>query len=272
MTSPTTRRWVRQDAAFAAGWQEWRDRREARLADPHGFLAITSLRWLTQVPQRFPDVPGQWSGRPESVVVTLAPGESLTLGAHRRTGRVIIGPVDRSGVLAAFDDSVVEIAERFGAVILRPRHPDNPARLTYRGTPTYDPDPAWVLPGRFEAYAVPRPIGVDTVMEGRESVYQALGEVVFELEGRTQRLVAFDGGGGELWLLFTDETSGETTYAAARQLSVAMPRSDGRVVLDFNRAVNLPCAYTDYATCPLPPTGNHIDVLVDAGEKTPSKR
>jgi uncharacterized protein (DUF1684 family) len=271
MTSQTPRRWARQDTAFATAWQQWREQREARLADPHGFLAVTGLHWLMPQPQRFSDVPGEWCSGPEGVVVTLTDGEVLEIDGELRTGRVVVGPVDEAGIRAGFGDAVVEIAERFGSAILRPRHPDNPARLTYRGTPTFDPDPAWVLPGRFEAYAVPKSTGVDTVVEGMEGVYEALGEVVFEADGRPQRLVAFDGGEGDLWIIFTDETSGETTYAAARQLSVAPPGPDGRVLLDFNRAVNLPCAYSDFATCPLPPTGNHVDVLVEAGEKTPPK-
>lgn len=267
-----TGRWrAREDTAFVAEWEEWRFQREARLSDPHGFLAVTGLHWLAPEPQRFDDVPGRWRNGPEGVVAELAPGESLTIDAGPRTGRIVIGPVDETGLRAGFGDAVVEIADRFGWAILRPRHPDNPTRLTYRGTPTYDPDPSWVLEGRFEAYDAPRAVQVDTAVDGRHSTEWALGEVSFEAEGRPQRLVAFDDADG-LWLLFTDETSGETTYAAARQLAVAPPVADGRVVLDFNRAINLPCAYTDYATCPLPPTGNHVDVLIEAGEKAPPKR
>jgi uncharacterized protein (DUF1684 family) len=69
--------------------------------------------------------------------------------------------------------------------------------------------------------------------------------------------------------LFTDETSGVTTYAANRSLRVAAPDADGSVVLDFNRATNLPCAYTEFATCPLPPAENHLPLAVEAGEQIP---
>jgi len=72
--------------------------------------------------------------------------------------------------------------------------------------------------------------------------------------------------------LFTDETSGDTTYAANRSLSLGVPDADGTVVIDFNRATNLPCAYTDLATCPLPPPENHLPVAVEAGEKIPYER
>ncbi len=77
---------------------------------------------------------------------------------------------------------------------------------------------------------------------------------------------------GSLSVLFTDQTSGKTTYAANRSLTIAAPGPDGTVSLDFNRAVNLPCAYTDLATCPLPPAENRLPVPVEAGEKTPTER
>lgn len=75
-----------------------------------------------------------------------------------------------------------------------------------------------------------------------------------------------------LLALFTDQTSGHTTYAANRSLKIAEPGADGTVRLDFNRAGNLPCAYTDYATCPLPPAENRLPVAIEAGEQIPYER
>ena len=95
----------------------------------------------------------------------------------------------------------------------------------------------------------------------------------FEAGGRPQRLTAFNGKApGALMVLFTDATSGVTTYAANRALQVDPPAADGTVTLDFNRAVNLPCAYTGFATCPLPPAENRLAVAVEAGEKSPPER
>jgi uncharacterized protein (DUF1684 family) len=86
-------------------------------------------------------------------------------------------------------------------------------------------------------------------------------------------LTAFDGRApGSLLVLFTDATSGVTTYAANRALSIDPPDADGRVRVDFNRATNLPCAYTSLATCPLPPAENRLPVAVEAGEKIPHER
>jgi uncharacterized protein len=97
--------------------------------------------------------------------------------------------------------------------------------------------------------------------------------VEFELAGRSLALTAFNGKDpGSLFVLFTDATSGVTTYAANRSLALGVPDADGRVVLDFNRAVNLPCAYTDFATCPLPPAENRLPVAIEAGEQIPHER
>jgi uncharacterized protein (DUF1684 family) len=103
-----------------------------------------------------------------------------------------------------------------------------------------------------------------------QHVYDAPGRIEVDLDGQSLSLTAFNGAAeGSLFVLFTDATSGVTTYPANRSLTVAAADPDGTVVLDFNRAVNLPCAYTDFATCPLPPAGNHLPVAVEAGEQKP---
>jgi uncharacterized protein (DUF1684 family) len=114
---------------------------------------------------------------------------------------------------------------------------------------------------------------VGAAVEGIRHVYEAPGEIRFRLDGRDLTLTAFNGHApGTLSVLFTDQTSGRTTYAANRSLSVGAPDADGNVTLDFNRAVNLPCAYTDLATCPLPPAENRLPVAIEAGEQIPSER
>ncbi|BDH06583.1 DUF1684 domain-containing protein [Streptomyces seoulensis] len=260
--------------AFTESWQDWYRAHEERLADPHGFLAVTSLNWLDEHPQRFPDAPGAWHTGPGGVTVTLDEGEELTVAGVPVRGEHRFGVVpERGGVEAVWGDAVIEVAKRGGHDIVRPRHPDAPLRTAFAGTPAYAPDPRWVVTGRYEPFAEPRPTTVGAAVEGLEHVYDAPGRIVFELEGRTLSLTAFPGGGsGGLSVLFTDETSGRTTYAANRVLSVAPPAADGTVVLDFNRAANLPCAYTDLATCPLPPAENRLPLAIETGLKIPRER
>jgi uncharacterized protein (DUF1684 family) len=260
--------------AFVADWLGWRRQRDATLADPHGFLAVTSLHWLTGSPERFDDAPGTWSTGPDGVLVALDAGEELTVDGVPVRGEHRFDPIpERGGVNARWGDAVIEVARRGGHDIVRPRHPGNPLRLGYTATPTYPPQRRWALTGRYEPFDEPRPTTVGAAVEGLEHVYDAPGEVVVELAGTPRRLLAFPGHRpGGLMVLFTDATSGVTTYAANRVVTLDPPAADGTVRVDFNRASNLPCAYTDLATCPLPPAQNRLDVPVEAGEKIPHER
>ncbi|MFJ9378230.1 DUF1684 domain-containing protein [Streptomyces sp. NPDC101455] len=260
--------------AFTQDWLEWYRGQEERLAAPHGFLAITGLHWLDARPQHFPDAPGAWWSDADGVAVALDEGEELVVDGTPVRGEHRFGVLpERGGVNAVWGDAVIEVAKRGGNDIVRPRHPDAPLRTDFAGTPAYAPDPRWVARGRYTAFETPRPTTVGAAVEGLEHVYDAPGRVEFELDGQPLALTAFPGRGpGGLLVLFTDATSGVTTYAANRALALAPPDADGTVVLDFNRATNLPCAYTDLATCPLPPTENRLHVSIEAGQKTPRER
>ena len=113
-----------------------------------------------------------------------------------------------------------------------------------------------------------RTVTTGAVVDGLEHHHTAVGVIDFELAGTAQQLVAFGRATGELHVLFTDGTSGVTTYTGARSLSVATPAA-GVVTLDFNRASNLPCSFTDYATCPVAPPENRLSIAVEAGEQNP---
>ena len=93
------------------------------------------------------------------------------------------------------------------------------------------------------------------------------GAIVFERGGKTHTLDTLPGGqDGSLFLIFADSTNGDETYGAGRFLTTEPPR-DGRIVVDFNKAYNPPCAFTAFATCPLPPRQNRLALRVEAGEK-----
>ncbi|KOU61505.1 hypothetical protein ADK57_27500 [Streptomyces sp. MMG1533] len=259
---------------FVQEWEEWHRQKDAVLAGPHGFLAITGLHWLSARAERFEDAPGAWSSTADGVVVELDEGEDLTVDGRVVRGRYDFGVVaERGSVYAGSGDAVIEVAKRGGHDILRPRHPGNELRTAFTGTPAYAPDPRWVRAGRFLPFKAPRAVTVGAAVEGLEHVYDSPGRVELELDGTLHRLTAFNGSRpGGLMVLFTDMTSGVTTYAANRALRIAPPDDEGRVTLDFNRAANLPCAYTDLATCPLPPAENRLPVAVEAGERIPLER
>ncbi|WP_433795149.1 DUF1684 domain-containing protein [Actinoplanes sp. CA-252034] len=258
--------------SFQQQWDQWHTGHEKRRADPHGFLAITGLHWLTETPQSFDDAPGAWSTGPSGVTVALAEGESLTTATGTITGTHTFEPIEERGdVIVEHGDVHIEIARRGGHDVVRPRSPRSPLLTAYTGTPAYPADEKWVVTGRFVRFDEPQPTTVGSVAEGIEHVYESPGRVEFEVGGEQLSLIAFNGTApGSLSVLFTDATSGLTTYAANRSLAVAAPAEDGTVTLDFNRATNLPCAYVDFATCPLPPAGNRLPVAIEAGERIPA--
>ncbi|MEV0678633.1 DUF1684 domain-containing protein [Actinosynnema sp. NPDC050436] len=260
-----------QAQGFARQWQEWKDERERLLADPHGWLALVSLDWLEDAPRAYPGLPGVWWQDADAAHFDPQGAQAVHDGAPV-TGPVRFDLVQSGpGTRVVVGDVEVEVARR-GGYLIRVHDPAAPALAGFRGVPSYEPRLEWVLTGTFEPFDEPRPTTVGAVVEGLSHVYTAPGVVRFRHGAQEHVLTAFNGKDGGLSILFTDGTSGVTTYAANRSLAVAAPSADGEVVLDFTRAVNLPCAFTDYATCPLPPEGNRLPFDVEAGEKIPHER
>jgi uncharacterized protein (DUF1684 family) len=251
-------------------WAEWHAEHERRRSAPHGFLAVTGLHWPGS-PQRFEDVPGEWSSSRGGTTVTLRDGEELTVGDRALgAGTHDLGKVDEEGITAAFGDAIAEIAGRGDGVIVRPRHPENHLRLTYEGTPAFPPSERWLVPARLVPLAAARPVSLVTVIDGLLDGDLAVGRVDFQVDGVALSLTVFPAAApGGLTTLFTDATSGVTTYPASRRLNLPAPAADGTLTIDFNRATNLPCAYTAFATCALAPPENRLPVAITAGEKTP---
>lgn len=262
---------------FTDDWFRWRQRREASLLDPHGFLAITSINWLDATPRRFDDAPGEWWADGDGAHVALRDDEQLVIDGRQVTGILHFGTIaEGDDVMLPWGDAAVEVARRGGDHIVRPRHPGAPVLAAYRGTPAYAPDERWVVHARFEPFPQPRTITGASVVDGLMLQHHSPGVVRFEIDGEPQSLVVFseadDAGNasiGETWTFLTDGTSGVTTSGSCRAMTVPAPSADGTVELDFNRARNLPCAYTTLATCPLPPPENRLRIPIEAGEMLP---
>lgn len=147
---------------------------------------------------------------------------------------------------------------------IRLRDPENPVRTTFTGLRWFPVDPAWRLEAEFVPFSSPRRVTTLNVL-GDELEVASPGVVRFTIGGQPITLLAFEEG-RKLWFVFTDATAGVTTYKAARFL-YADPPKDGRVLLDFNRAENPPCAYNPFTTCPLPPRENRVALAITAGER-----
>ncbi|HYO72786.1 MAG TPA: DUF1684 domain-containing protein, partial [Archangium sp.] len=132
--------------------------------------------------------------------------------------------------------------------------------------PTFPVSAAWRLEGRFEPATTPGKMSVPTVL-GTVEEMSSPGTIVFTVNGQEYRLDPVrEPGEDQLFIIFADPTNRAETYGAGRFLYEDLPR-DGKVVLDFNRAYNPPCAFSPYATCPLPPPQNRLKLRVEAGEK-----
>jgi uncharacterized protein (DUF1684 family) len=245
------------EVTFETAWNEWHRERERYYGDPLGWVSLTGLYWLTDEFDTVSDLPGRW--RADSAAVYVEGIE----GTER------LEPVEGApGLLVEDGDRRIEVIRRTGSVALRVHDPKSPHLEAYRGIPAYPPSERWRVAGTFTPYEESKVVTTGAVVEGLEHHHKALGVIDFELNGAALQLVAFGRADG-LHVLFTDATSGVTTYPAARSLSIDAPAADGTVTLDFNRASNLPCSFTDYATCPVAPAENRLAIAVEAGEKNP---
>jgi uncharacterized protein (DUF1684 family) len=147
---------------------------------------------------------------------------------------------------------------------IRLKDNDSPERKRFAGLTWYPVEPSWKLRAKFTAWDTPHTIAFTNTIGQKESE-PSPGYVTFTRNGREYRLepTLED---GTLFFVFRDRTSGKTTYGASRFLYTE-PAKDGIVYLDFNQAENPPCAFTAYATCPLPPPQNRLDLAVEAGEQ-----
>lgn len=205
-----------------------------------------------------------------TVRLKALPGSGMTINDSAVATAVLQSDADgatapttvRMGSLSFF---IIKRGDRLG---VRVKDKDNPARVNFKGLEFFPIDPKWRVEARFEPYVPPKMIPVETVINTTEND-SCPGALVFTLEGVSCRLDATieTGSENQLFIMFSDETSGRETYGPGRQMYTTLPDSTGHVVLDFNKAYNWPCVYTEFATCPIPPRQNHLPVRVEAGEK-----
>jgi uncharacterized protein (DUF1684 family) len=273
MSSPTTA----TDAQLAR-WERFRSGRNAALATDHGWLTLTSFQWLQPEPSELELVPGLWSTDGTTAFLSASAADGLTFV---ETGDPVDGTV--SAVLQDEESLmwvqwggvdgrqvVVELAMRADKYAIRTRDNSSPVLTEFRGVPTFSYNPDWVIEGRFEAYPEPVDVPIGTANPLVDGVHRSVGEVVFRVPGVPHeiRLHAEEEKLGALNVTFHDETNGDSTDEW-RKVFIPRPRPDGSVVIDFNRTINYPSAFSPYGTCPMPVRGNSIDVRVEAGEKLP---
>lgn len=168
--------------------------------------------------------------------------------------------------LVTVDSISFFVIDRGGKKALRVKDSEAARRKNFLGIDYFPIDPSWRIEAKWVPFEPAREIRIKNIL-GQESPAVVLGKAVFERDGKTYELTPIQETPDEpLFFIMSDRTSGTETYGAARFLYSEFP-ANGKVILDFNRAVNPPCAFTPFATCPLPPKENRLDLAVTAGEK-----
>ena len=268
------------DASYTQTIETWRSQRVERLRRPDGWLSLIGLHWLKEGSSRVGSAKDNdlvlAQGPAHLGVVTLADGK-VRIALDPASGASIAGSAAKEGELAddshdnpgkvVFGTANFVVIDRSGRKALRVKDSEAPTRTHFLGIDYFDIDPSWRVEAKWIAFDPPHELEVPTVI-GTVEKYPVPGKAVFQRGGKTFELlpVIEVPGDRELFLIFADRTSGKETYGAARFLYAPMP-VDGKIVLDFNRAYNPPCAFTPYATCPLAPPENRLDLRVTAGEK-----
>ncbi len=264
---------------YEAAVLRWRADREAALKADNGWLTVAGLFWLRPGLNRAGTDPSNDIVLPEGTAparlgVFEFDGARAIFQAEPGTGvhqnGVPIERVEMNGSapptqiqVRDFTMFVIRRGERSG---VRLRDRNSAMRREFKGLRWYPVDPAYRVVATFVPYPEPKTIPVPNVL-GDTPQMTSPGYVEFTLGGQVLRLdPVFDGADArELFFIFGDQTNGLETYPSGRFLYAALPER-GQVVLDFNRAENPPCAFTPFATCPLPPTQNRLPIRVTAGE------
>ena len=244
--------------------------RQARLARLTG-----EGGWLTQV-GRYPLDPGENQLPIGTVtldrqgVVTLAvpAGREVTLDGQPVGDRVLRSDADGAPDSLLYQGQSYELIRRGEIFAVRVRDPQSALRQTFPGTEWFPVRPEWRLEGTFEPFAEERLINIPYDLGPVLS--RSPGRVALDIEGRRFHLDSLmDDERRRLFVLFADATNRDLTYPAGRFLyTTALPDpATGKVIVDFNRALNPGCAFTDFATCPLPPPQNRLPMRIEAGEK-----
>lgn len=261
--------------AFEDEEMKWRDTRRASLTKDSGWLTLVGLDWLhegvndVQLPSKPPVVAHVTLAGAKA---TLQPDPAMSIDAKPVTAPVELkddaDPQPTVVHVGSLSFLFIKRADKNGErYALRVKDANSEARAQFKGLDYFPADAKYRVEARFEPYNPPKKISITNVL-GMVSDETSPGVLVFTLDGKEYRLEPIlEQGETDYFLIFKDATSGKETYGAARYLYAHPPGADGKTIVDFNHAYNPPCAFTHFATCPLPPPQNRLPIRIEAGEK-----
>lgn len=260
---------------------DWRAKRLTSLTSETGWLTPVALYWLKDGENSFGRAPtaafavDDAALAPDTGAFILQDGR-VQYVAHASKLMTYLGkPVTILDLASDANEKPTELVagslhflliERAGHLGIRVRDSVSSNRLQFKGLQYFPLRADWHIQAHFEPYLPERHIPIANILGMTQDMISP-GAIVFEREGRAWRLdtVLEAPGEQQLFVMFSDATSGKQTYGAGRFLYVGLPKGD-RIDVDFNEAFNPPCAFTNFATCPLPPQQNQLALSVDAGE------
>ncbi len=262
--------------------QAWRHDREVKLKADDGWLTVAGLFWLREGVNEFGAAPTNDIVLPAAAPANLGSFD-LTAGQVRlRVAENVTVTIDgqpvrdvelkldsnasRPIVHGELSFIVLKRGDKFG---IRFKDRQSHARRNFTGLRWYPANEEYRVTATLVPYAAPKEVAILNILGDIEK-YQSPGLLRFTLKGQEYALEPVAVGDRKLFIVFRDLTSNRTTYGAARFLYAELPEAGAKatLVLDFNQAVNPPCAFTIYATCPLPPRQNRLGVAIEAGEQT----
>lgn len=271
--------------AYAQEIQQWQQKRIKGLQSEDSWFSLAGLFWLKEGENKFgsnpaneialpagktPDVAGSVFMENGKFRLVAKPGtgvkinDSLVTEATLQSdGEGLTDPtIVRMGPVSFY---LIKRAEKMG---VRVKDKESAGRLNFKGLDFFPVDLKWRFEAIFTPYNPVKIIPVATVINTVEND-TCPGYLTFNVDGQECKLepTVETGTTGKYFIMFADGTSGKETYGAGRQMYCDLPDANGKTILDFNKAYNWPCAYTSYATCPIPPAQNHLAVRIEAGEK-----
>lgn len=273
-----------QTDSYFAEVKEWNAARIDALKQPNGWLNLEGLFWLKKGVNSFgsasandlvydngafPKHVGDFIYEDGKVYWKDGITEKITINDNdlvlANSGTLNLLTATEGKYTSQWKDFIWVVIQREDKVGVRFRNLKAKTLLEFKGIERFPVDPIW----RVKAKVIPQdqnPLMIMNVL-GQNTAQKHGGQLIFDIKGKTYRLDAIDEGGVRLFVAFADATSGKTTYGSGRFIELDKPDADGYTYIDFNKAYNPPCAFTEFATCPLPPAQNRLSIAIPAGEK-----
>ncbi len=268
-------------ATYKSEIDQWHLKRIEELKGDNGWLNLAGLYWLKEGISTFgsddsndlvfpigkiDSKAGFFQVKNGAVLMNAIAGVKVLDNGVEINNEIIYHPDSAKNAILTQGDLQWFVIRRDDQVGIRLRDLKSKSISEFSGIDRYEVDMTWRVEARLEVLSTPKKINITNVL-GQTTAQLSPGTLMFEFNGTEYRLDALEGNGEELFVIFGDPTNENETYPAGRYLYVKIPDAQGKTIIDFNKSYNPPCAFTSFATCPLPPAQNVLTISIRAGEK-----